>query len=394
MNKLINLISSILVLLIISSIISLLACHNSLSKFRGYIECFIKVSYSSGHPNIDLITWQNDYTFNMLDKWTFSKKSNLILKSFRSTAEDVELNSVGLYYNDLMPVRMKMGKFLWNEDINKQKSYIVLDSNLSFKLFGVKDSIGKKIDIDGTTYKVVGICIADNVMNKKSTFKAFIPFNGRFAFNDEIEIMGKSKYFDADIASRKLENHLKQTLPWYEINVENLNSLAILQQQKIMISLFIFTLSFIIIINVILFRFIKRKCAILKKQLKVRYFDQLIHENKRVICFVLVSALLVTVFSICALKVLSFRLYIPPGWIPQNLISIKEYMLIFQQNIITRNSGFAYKSSNMIKLEHLNTIINISLIIFWGGINMAITILCIYKYKTNTITKVSKTKQY
>ncbi len=113
-------------------------------------------------------------------------------ESIRNTLKDVEVvvpireidqearyhnHKVGIkivgsipWYTEISPLKVVHGRFLSSIDLHQQQSVCVVDEQLVSGLFGFVDPLGKDIQIQGKSFKVVGVAGAQPVTGKQNGF--------------------------------------------------------------------------------------------------------------------------------------------------------------------------------------------------------------------------------
>lgn len=61
------------------------------------------------------------------------------------------------WFTEISPLRVVHGRFLSSIDLNQQQSVCVVDEQLVNGLFGFEDPVGKDIQIQGNSYRVIGV---------------------------------------------------------------------------------------------------------------------------------------------------------------------------------------------------------------------------------------------
>ena len=79
------------------------------------------------------------------------------------------------WYTEISPIHMLHGRFLSSIDLHQQQSVCVVDEQLVSGLFGFMDPVGKDIQIQGVSYRVVGVAGAPPVGSKQDDFGNSLP---------------------------------------------------------------------------------------------------------------------------------------------------------------------------------------------------------------------------
>lgn len=75
------------------------------------------------------------------------------------------------------PLLFRFGRGFTYDELKDGYRGIILDETLALKLFGVGDAVGKKVQLEGQEYLVVGIARHSKQVGDKEEFGAYIPLN-------------------------------------------------------------------------------------------------------------------------------------------------------------------------------------------------------------------------
>jgi len=79
------------------------------------------------------------------------------------------------WYTEISPVHMLRGRFLSSIDLHQQQSVCVVDEQLVSGLFGFVNPVGKDVQIQGVSYRVVGVAGAPPLEGKQDDFGNALP---------------------------------------------------------------------------------------------------------------------------------------------------------------------------------------------------------------------------
>ena len=79
------------------------------------------------------------------------------------------------WYTEISPLHMVHGRFLSSIDLHQQRSVCVVDEQLVSGLFGFVDPLGKDVQIQGNSYRVVGVAGAAPLEGKQDDFGNALP---------------------------------------------------------------------------------------------------------------------------------------------------------------------------------------------------------------------------
>jgi putative ABC transport system permease protein len=79
------------------------------------------------------------------------------------------------WYTDISPIHVVHGRFLSSIDLHQQQSVCVVDEEIVSGLFGFVDPVGKDVQIQGNSYRVVGVAGAPPLGGKHDDFGNDMP---------------------------------------------------------------------------------------------------------------------------------------------------------------------------------------------------------------------------
>ncbi len=79
------------------------------------------------------------------------------------------------WFTEISPLHVVHGRFLSSIDLHRQRSVCVVDEQLVSGLFGFVDPVGKDIQIQGNSYRVIGVSGTASVEHKKNGFGNAMP---------------------------------------------------------------------------------------------------------------------------------------------------------------------------------------------------------------------------
>ncbi|MBN1805124.1 MAG: ABC transporter permease [Sedimentisphaerales bacterium] len=93
---------------------------------------------------------------------------------YRSRKVGVKVIGSIPWYTEISPLQVVHGRFISSIDLHQQQSVCVVDEQLVNGLFGFEDPVGKDIQIQGNSYKVVGVVGASST-NNRNNFEGAVP---------------------------------------------------------------------------------------------------------------------------------------------------------------------------------------------------------------------------
>jgi len=79
------------------------------------------------------------------------------------------------WFTEISPLRVVHGRFLSSIDLHRQRSVCVVDEQLVSGLFGFVDPLGKDVQIQGNSYRVIGVSGAVSIEDKNDDFGNAMP---------------------------------------------------------------------------------------------------------------------------------------------------------------------------------------------------------------------------
>lgn len=359
-------------MLAIGVLLILVVVHffNLLSEYEDRVEVWMS-NYALGYANDlsprRLLGRQEVDALSMFENWTVVGVSDTAIESNTGIVQGIELHHIGYGYGDVLTVTTEKGRFLWREDIEEASSAIVLDNSLAFELFGHIDCIGNNVYIEEVKFSVVGVVRADSSLGRKAHYRAYIPFMDESVTMDisHIGIIGYTGYRSGDIASFQLENHMKQLNFRGDISVFNIDGESTKASQKIRVNLFIAGFIFAWLIWRRYITYVQKNIAKLRKGIEEYYISELIKIYRSEILSLCISGIIMLSLTGLLYGILSFQLYIPPSYIPDDLFDYLEYKDIIIEKLIQTNKGYVYTPSSFLAVQHISRMLNIILAVIW-----------------------------
>lgn len=346
-------------------IVRMIYSQDLLAQSKGRVECWTYPSVIQAPLSEGLAEWHQQQLPDKLERWTFLVKSQTSVKSFRSTMSGINLFSVGLNYRDIQFIEMEYGKFLWNEDVIREKPYIVLDSRLAFELFGSDECLGADVEIGEKLYKVVGICRPDRSSGRDSNYCAYIPLQREMTGNGAVGVIGTFQNTQGQAAEEQIKAYMKRLFPRNDVYVFNMDKMARLLGQKINLGFWGVGLGVIILFSMLLIKKGKTLLKELQEERKQLYFWQMMFKYKGTILCMFFSIACLLVLGILLLRSISTSLYIPQEWIPKDLMNINEYRRMISDNLINVNKNHTFRPASVISLDHLSDQVSFYVVVFW-----------------------------
>ncbi len=92
-----------------------------------------------------------------------------------TSVSDISLQMAGPRFAEVFPREMKSGSFFSPLEISSASPVAVLDSALTFRLFGDQDPVGRTVLVEGTTFTVVGVAAHSRSLGSAREYTLWIP---------------------------------------------------------------------------------------------------------------------------------------------------------------------------------------------------------------------------
>ena len=275
-------------------------------------------------------------------------------------------------YNKFHQINLKSGSFITSG--NENEMVAVVDENLAIALFNNTNVVGMYIELYNQKFKIIGIIDSDDSMVQTLTDNGYgsiyIPVEHMLEYDvnskiTSIELMatdmgttGKNiKAMNAALESIGKDSSNYRIVDY---NVER-----ILVEEKAQISIFI---PGIVIIILLLLTIKKRALELFNTiniELKERYLKDILKLKYVKLSLIILEIVVALAFMYLVWITIRFAIYIPPAYIPDELIDITFFTETFErlmQNSVL-NAGYVPTFSEM-KLNILNIMQNWSLYIY------------------------------
>lgn len=261
-----------------------------------------------------------DFTYGAEDK---------TMTAYENTQAETNVFGINDKYSQFHQIQMKSGSFITSG--NKDEKVAVVDEKLALELFNNTKVVGMPIELYNQEFRIIGVieqeesilqALTDNGMGS-----IYIPVDYMLQYHDKakitsLEISADSKgttgenikaVKDALAAIDKAAADYKIT----DYNIENK-----LMEEKVQMGTFIPG----IVMILLLMGLIKGKAVELfdtvSSELKTKYIGEVIRLKFLRLSLLLLDALTLLAFMYLVWSTISFSIYIPPEYIPEELINL------------------------------------------------------------------------
>lgn len=261
------------------------------------------------------------------------------------------IHGVSYSYFDFMALNFIKGNFISKSHEEEASRVAVIDEKLALELFGTSNIIGKELKIYGEKFKVIGVFESDTsilgIITEHQEPSVYIPVGVMLEMDQsagissiqvktsENDLLGRNE----DMVFRALRAIGKDTSGY---RIEDYHISVYYLQQKIHLLIFIPGLLIILLMIKLLKNTIKELVIEIWSKCKTDYLLNVVK-----ICRVkIVESLIRTGLMFAAMAAIwsniSFKLFIPPNYIPDELIDLSYYLDLLKDGILQNNSRLGY----------------------------------------------------
>ena len=313
-------------------------------------------------------------------------KKELAIENISYTAQSGLINTSVAVKNTVIPVRLtganhlypmfgsmtlEAGSFVTQKQAEEGAMVTVIDYELARKIFKTTGVIGKTIDIYGVTFTIVGVVKEDGgligALTDDGLPDVYIPAAVMLELDATACIT--DLWIKTDNSGTSDQNTDKVSLALQQAgkspanyNIRDYNLKLALMEQVPLLLVFILGIVSVLLLLAYLKNLIKKMFIIIRDGCRKDYFTNAIKNNLAVIgIYLLETAAALTGIALIWLGI-RFRLYIPPQYIPDELINISYYSNLIQGIIQggIQNLGYIAPKSELI----VNTVSQLMNILF------------------------------
>ncbi|MTI55869.1 ABC transporter permease [Geosporobacter ferrireducens] len=279
--------------------------------------------------------------------------------SSAGTALPARLTGVDRTYPVFNSLMLKDGSFITQKQEEEGAMVAVIDEELAWELFRTVHATGKTIDIFDKTFQITGIVKKDNSLIGKLTDdglpKVYIPAEVMMEMDTTAGVTAlQIKTVDAGTLDQN-KNNVSNALRQIGKDPSNYNIIDYNLKYEFMKQwplLFVFILGAVSMMILLTYakKRIKTAYFLIRNGCKTDYFSNVMKDNKRVIGIHILEIVLAALGILLIWREISFRPYIPPRYIPDEIINISYYLDIIKNGIqgSIRNMGYIPDQAELI----------------------------------------------
>lgn len=298
-------------------------------------QWFIQKEFKKYSPAVEMNLKNEDLAYgNLLQQKEYINGEYVVAftKERPITYEGKEMKITGIddNYRKFQPLSI-----IYGNDLLKEQDQVLISDSLSNKLFGTDNSVGKLMNLEGKSYKVVGIY-------QRSSLKKIIGLDQEVLYVPLNEIQENDQRADAKILfgnkegknepffKEKLVEYLSKEIP--DLHTEKLalydyTDCPLIVSQFFYGSIFLAELLLFIFITVILIRKIKAYKNQYSMESQTKYMSEIFSENLTDILLEMIKMILLLFVWIFLLRlIIMFQFDIPGRVLPtEDIFDFKFY---------------------------------------------------------------------
>ncbi|SNS93472.1 MacB-like core domain-containing protein [Anaerovirgula multivorans] len=311
-------------------------------------------------------------------------QSGLINTSASNENRSLPVGLIGVDYMHSLFIGqiLEEGSFITQQQEEEGGKVAVIDGELAWNLFKTEKAAGETIEIFGDIFRIVGVVKKENTLIEKLTEdglpKVYIPAEVMLELDTTSSITALQIKTEDD--DRLGENIIDISTALQQIgknpgnyHIIDFNLRYELLKQWPLLFLFILGMTAILILLAYMKNSIIKLYFLIKDECKKDYFSNVIKHNDRVILAYSFEIALISLGVMLIWLGISFRPYIPPNYIPDELINISYYLDLIK-NVIQggiQNIGYVPPQSQLV----MNTANRLMHLFFWITIVLGFLLL-------------------
>ncbi len=295
--------------------------------------------------------WQN-----IISTYTLTGISEGVSFSTNEESTQGKLTAVSKGHQDIYYKQLLFGRFFYDDELEKGRHICLIDEQVAIKLFRVGDAVGRKLQIAGQEYEVMGVFNHDKKVGDYEDFGVYVPLvtaaADRLSLSYYMVSANPIKGGGARVAFKASMASLAPGGSLWDLNREAIGATLVVR-----VFLFIAGLTLLLLLIKYLNKAVLRFIADYRVRLLRAYAIRLL---PRLLFFILLFAV---GYGICAgafALLVSYILepvYIFPEWIPTVLVEWKDineaFWKVWQQDAMV----MSLRSPEIIRLNFFATIL-------------------------------------
>lgn len=320
------------------------------------------------------------------DKISYTVESNPLNSEVTYKNKSYKSKVVGVNYlfNGFYNVHLKSGSFFSGDSEETGSKVAVIENEAAWRMFNTDRVVGKSIDIYGSSFKIIGVMDEDTTIIKKLMYddvpKVYIPAATLLDIDKEAKIdlllleigntglleKNKNVVFEAIQAIGKNPSN-------YTITDLAMKS-ALMAQRPLLIAFFVGIIC-IVVMLVYAGKQLISLILMIQESCKKDYFIHVVRKGCLRIFGKIGRIAVAITAAVLIWSFVSFKIYIPPQLIPDELINISYFVEIIKEYIMNTNLDNGYKASFLeMEINAVNMIISIS---FYAAVVLGFLLLYI-----------------
>ncbi|MBN7573358.1 hypothetical protein C1H57_12965 [Clostridium sp. 2-1] len=302
---------------------------------------------------------------NTTTAYVAEKKSSV---SYKNSHSDAEIYGISDKYAMFHQIKLKSGSLVTPGD--KNELVAVVDETCAEALFNNDNVVGMHIELFNQKFKIIGVIDSDKsilqILTENGLGSVYIPVEQMLLYDMDSKITS----FEVNLSSSGTTGQniskvtealtsIGKSADNYKIIDYNIEKVILAQKDLLMV----FILGIVSIL--ILLLAVKDKsvyiCSMIKSDLKGNYLKDVLRMRSALVIISVVEIALLVTFIYLIWVTVKFNIYIPPNFVPSELIDTTFYSELFKSLIQdkVRNVGYVPTYPEM-KLNLLSIMQNIS----------------------------------
>lgn len=265
----------------------------------------------------------------------------------QSTAE---LYAINQRYTEFYPLRVQNGRLLYRQEAQQGADVCVITQSVAFALFTSVDPVGQELDVNGVTYRVVGVVADATQIGTPLERRVYVPYEG---------VKGTFKTLV------RTDSYFEETPQGTQIVLSKERMRALLLARLVLCYV-----GFSLLARYLAFvrRTGRQYAARQKEKLKEKYMRQMFLSSVMpVVGIVLLwAAFLAALVWLMTLLVAPAQVFVE--WVPEVLVEWDSISAMFWKNMRLGSETVVLKTQELIIFEHWGYVCNIGCILVLLGI--------------------------
>jgi hypothetical protein len=269
--------------------------------------------------------------------------------SYKDSKSEAEISGVSDKYSMFHQIKLKAGSFITSE--NEKEMVAVLDEPLAEALFNNTNVVNMHVELFHQQFKIIGIIASEEsilqTLADSGRGHIYIPVDQMLEYSSNSKITSfEVTTSHAGTTGQNISN-VKEALASIGKNPSNYKITDftvenVLVEQKILLSIFIYGIGTILLLLLYIYKKAISIYGIFKLALKENYFKDAVKQKCVEISLVFLEILWSIALIYLIWKTVKFNLYIPPNFVPEELIDTTFYSDLFKSLIQEKVQNVGY----------------------------------------------------